>query len=556
MTAAEVRSERLDATDSSAAAVSATRDSMAVSVWTLISRVSGLVRVAVIGAVLGPTFFGNTFQVTNSLPNLVYYGFLAGSLFSSLLVPALVRHIDERDRSATERVAGGFFGVSLVACLAIVPVAVAAIPVVLRYSAAGAGHPAIGAAQQQTAVWLVLMLIPQVFLYGVVGASTAVMNAHRRFALAAAAPAVENFGMIAVLLATGLFFGTEPRLDNVPPAQMILLGLGSTAAVGLHAALQWWGARRVGVVLRPRRGWRDPEVRTIVRRTLPSLVQAGLVALQVLAMLTVANRIAGGIVAFQMALNFYYLPVAIVATPIALSLLPRLSRLHAVGDLHSFSDTLRRGYGLALFLTIPASAGFLILASPLASAVAIGGMARHGGAGLIATALAALAIGLLGQTIFMLATYAAYSRTDTRSPLLSTGIQAATCLGILGCVTFVHGSRVLAVAGIAYSIANLVSGLHLARRVHQGLPAGGAAVLPSLLRTIFGTLCMALPAAFTFHWVSASMGRTAGTATGLAAACTVGSVIYFSVQAILKAPEMAWLLGGLRRPSALTGTMS
>ena len=46
---------------------------------------TGVIRFAVIGAVLGPTFFGNTYQFTNSLPNLVYYGFLAGSLFSSLL---------------------------------------------------------------------------------------------------------------------------------------------------------------------------------------------------------------------------------------------------------------------------------------------------------------------------------------------------------------------------------------------------------------------------------------------------------------------------------------
>ena len=35
---------------------------------------------------LGPTFFGNTYQFMNSLPNLVYYGFLAGSLFPSLLM--------------------------------------------------------------------------------------------------------------------------------------------------------------------------------------------------------------------------------------------------------------------------------------------------------------------------------------------------------------------------------------------------------------------------------------------------------------------------------------
>ena len=81
---------------------SAAGDSMTVAAWTLVSRVTGLIRFAVVGAVLGPTFLGNTYQFTNSLPNLVYYGFLAGSLFSSLLVPALVRHIDTAHRGSIE----------------------------------------------------------------------------------------------------------------------------------------------------------------------------------------------------------------------------------------------------------------------------------------------------------------------------------------------------------------------------------------------------------------------------------------------------------------------
>ncbi|MDT4910108.1 MAG: putative peptidoglycan lipid flippase, partial [Pseudonocardiales bacterium] len=58
-------------------------DSIAVASWTLVSRVTGVVKIAAIGAVLGPTFFGNAYQFTNSLPNLIYFGLLAGSLFSS-----------------------------------------------------------------------------------------------------------------------------------------------------------------------------------------------------------------------------------------------------------------------------------------------------------------------------------------------------------------------------------------------------------------------------------------------------------------------------------------
>ncbi len=64
---------------------------MVVAAFTALSRVSGVGRVLVIGAVLGPTHLGDAYQVTNTLPNLIWYGFLAGSLVPALLVPVLVR---------------------------------------------------------------------------------------------------------------------------------------------------------------------------------------------------------------------------------------------------------------------------------------------------------------------------------------------------------------------------------------------------------------------------------------------------------------------------------
>src|SRR5437763_6874309 len=120
-------------------AVAAARDSVTVATWTILSRVTGLIKFAVIAAVLGPTFFGNTYQFTNSLPNLLYYGLLAGSLFSSLLVPALVRHIDAHDQRASERIAGGFLGITLLMMLAIAPLAIILGPLVLGFAGLGRG---------------------------------------------------------------------------------------------------------------------------------------------------------------------------------------------------------------------------------------------------------------------------------------------------------------------------------------------------------------------------------------------------------------------------------
>ena len=67
----------------------------------------------------------------------------------------------------------------------------------------------MGAAQAHVGRLLILMFIPQIFCYGVVGTATAVMNSRQRFALAAGAPAIENLGTIAVLVATGVLYGTD-----------------------------------------------------------------------------------------------------------------------------------------------------------------------------------------------------------------------------------------------------------------------------------------------------------------------------------------------------------
>ncbi len=89
--------ELLDPGSELATPEGAVDDSLSVAIWTIVSRLTGVLRGITIAAVLGVTYFANTYQFTNSLPNLIFYGLLAGSLFSSLLVPALVGHVDSGD---------------------------------------------------------------------------------------------------------------------------------------------------------------------------------------------------------------------------------------------------------------------------------------------------------------------------------------------------------------------------------------------------------------------------------------------------------------------------
>src|SRR6266568_4438140 len=534
--------------DNQVRAVAAARDSTTVATWTIVSRVTGLIKFAVIGAVLGPTFFGNTYQFTNSLPNLLYYGLLAGSLFSSLLVPALVKHIDADDHQSSERVAGGFLGITLVLMLGIAPLAIILGPLVLRLATLGGGQPAAeAAAQMRVGLLLIVMFIPQIFFYGVVGTATAVMNSRRRFALAAGAPAVENLGTMAVLGAAAVIYGTGTSLSNVPPGEIVLLGLGSTGAVAMHAATQWWGARRAGVVIVPRPGWRDPEVRVVIRRALPSVAQAGLASLQVLTLLMIANRLPGGVIAFQIALNFYYLAIAVGAAPVALSLLPRLARLHLEGDTTAFRDTLVRGLALGFMVAIPAAVGCLVLAMPLARAISFGRMASSGGVAMVAASLAALSVAVVGQTAFTIVTYASYARKDTRTPLISMVVQATLCLGLASTSLLVHGPAVLFVLGLALSLSVSTAAVHLTTRVWRNLSRHGTQrLVPSLAKFVAGAAIMAAPAWFVADAVPNWLDRSLGPRVATAAAVLVGGAVFLGLQALWRSPEVGWVGSGVR----------
>ena len=111
------------------------------------------------------------------------------------------------------------------------------------------------------------------------------------------------------------------------------------------------------------------------------------------ALTLIADRVPGGVVAFQLATNFYFLPIAVGATPVALSLVPRLSRMTAPSQAGLFRDTYVRGLVFASFLVVPAAVAYAMLARPLAGAIGMGAFGAAGGRVLLAAALLGLAPG-------------------------------------------------------------------------------------------------------------------------------------------------------------------
>ena len=522
-------------------------DSVVGSLWTMVSRLTGMVRIVVVAAVLGPTQFADLYQAANTVPNLLFE-LLVGTLFGSLLVPALVRHFDAGNGQAAARLASGFLTVALAAGVVLALVAVLAGPLVVGVLTAEV--PQHVEATRTGPSWLLLsLLLVQVPLYMWVGMSTAFQQARGRFALAAGAPSVENLAITVVLGAYAVHFGTgAPQGHGL--AEVAVLGGGTTGAVLAHAAVQWWGARRCGARLFPAwNGWQDPEVREIVRLAVPSVGYASLSVARYVCLLIVAASVPGGVVAMSIAWAVYMLPAALTARPVAQASLPQLSRAVHRRDDAGYSGGFDQYLALALFFAAPAAIAIAGLSGPLATALTFGEMATPEGRELLRYCILGISFGVIGQSALELATVAAYARRDARRPLWAVGLRGALgVVGMLVSVAVLQGPVVM--LGIAASIAvsDVVAGAFLCWAIRRRLPCPASSLVPAMGRIVLAGLAM-LPVVLLLRTLLGAPSGQAGGVLVTLLAGAAGAVAYLGVQWTLRSPELAGLLSMLPRRS-------
>src|SRR5947209_14352848 len=96
-----------------------------------VSRGLGFARALLMAAVLGPTFFGNTYTAANYVPNIVFELVAAGAL-SAILVPALVDRLARGDQRDAESLAGAVLGIVGLALGVLAALGMALAPWIMR----------------------------------------------------------------------------------------------------------------------------------------------------------------------------------------------------------------------------------------------------------------------------------------------------------------------------------------------------------------------------------------------------------------------------------------
>jgi putative peptidoglycan lipid II flippase len=197
------------------------RDSSAMALGTIVSRVTGLIRNLLLVALLGTALLGDTYNVANTMPNILYNLIIGGAL-TAVFVPQIVRSLRDSDQGAA--FISRLFTATLTFLFLLTAVGVLfAEKIVNIYAPDFSGRP-----EFDVTVSLMRYCLPQIFFLGLFALLGQIANAKGKFGPMMWAPVINNLIVIA-LFSYFLINKEDLKLATISNFDLLWLGLGTTA---------------------------------------------------------------------------------------------------------------------------------------------------------------------------------------------------------------------------------------------------------------------------------------------------------------------------------------
>jgi len=342
---------------------------------TVVSRLSGFVRGALLVAVLGSGLHADIFNLANTLPNMLYI-LLAGGVFNAVLVPQLVRAM-KNDADAGAAYIDRIITLAVIFLTLVTVALVAAAPLVMRIYLGDAWYEPRLAEQRESAVAFARYCLPQVFFYGMFVLVGQVLNARRRFGPMMWAPIANNVVSVLVIVVYLVTYGRVDSDSSAPftPTQEALLGIGSTLGIAIQLLILVPYLRSAGVRYRARFDFRN----TGLGQTLRLGTWTVLFVLVNQIALAVVYRIAGtgaatdpdgtGLTVYQNVFVLMQVPHSVITVSLATAMATLLSTYAAAHQGEQLASSMSGTTRLAAALVIPVYALVVVLAGPISHVV-------------------------------------------------------------------------------------------------------------------------------------------------------------------------------------------
>ena len=386
-----------------------------VSLLTLASRITGLVRDLLMASMFGANALTDAFNVAFRIPNLFRRLFAEGA-FSQAFVPVLAaarqQQGEEATRSLIDAVATVLAWVLVLTCMA----GVLGAPLLVWLLASGLRQEP---ASYDAAVLMTRWMFPYIGFMSMVALASGVLNTWKHFTVPAATPVLLNLCMMAASWWGAPYLGRQ----GIEPIYAMAGGvmLGGLLQLAAQVPVLW----RMGLLPRIGLSWRAVQsayaqdgVRRILRLMAPALLGVGVAQLSLMINTQIASYLAPGSVTWLFyADRLMEFPTALLGVALGVVLTPQLAAAKAAGDAERYSAMLDWGLRIVVLLAVPSAVALLIFAQPLVATLFHYGALKNSDVQQIAAALAGYGVGLLGLVAIKVLAPGYYASQDIRTPV-------------------------------------------------------------------------------------------------------------------------------------------
>ncbi|MEV7136828.1 murein biosynthesis integral membrane protein MurJ [Streptomyces tauricus] len=531
------------------------KSSAVMAAGTMVSRLTGFIRSALIVAALGVGLLGDTFQVAYQLPTMIYILTVGGGL-NSVFVPQLVRAMKD-DEDGGEAYANRLLTLVVVVLGLLTALAVLAAPLLVRaLSTRVAGDPAAN----DVAVTFARYFLPTIFFMGIHVVMGQILNARGKFGAMMWTPVLNN---VVIIVTLGLFiwvYGTSGsshmEASTIPPEGERLLGIGVLLGLVVQALAMIPYLRETGFRLRLRFDWKGHglgKAAMLAKWTVLFVLanQAGAIVVTQLSTAAAGNDSGSkgtGFAAYANAQLIWGLPQAIITVSLMAALLPRLARSAHEGDTGAVRDDISQGLRTTAVAIVPISFGFVALGIPMCTLMF--GASGTSAATNMGYMLMAFGLGLIPYSVQYVVLRAFYAYEDTRTPFYNTVIVAvvnasasALCFLLLPSRWAVAGMA--ASYGLAYAIGVGVAWRRLSKRLGGDLDGGR--VLRTYARLAIAAVPAALLSGAACYGISKSLGQgVGGSLVALLGGGVVLLGVFFVAARRMRIEELNGMVGMVR----------
>jgi putative peptidoglycan lipid II flippase len=463
---------------------------------TLLSRILGYIRDAVIAWYFGAGHSSDAFIAAFRIPNLLRKLFGEGAI-SNAFIPVLTDYLTRDGKDEGLRLARSALFVLSILLVALSILGVLLAPLIVKVIAPGFFD---SPGKIPLTITLTRIMFPYIFFIGLVALCMGILNVFGHFAAPALAPVLLNVAIICAVIFIC------PYLSNPVMGLAIGVIIGGVLQLGLQLPF----LIRKGLILRPKGKLFHPGLKKIGALMPPIILGGAVYQVNVLVGGLLGSLLQEGSVSYlYFADRLVQFPLGIFAIAAATAVLPSLSRQAARNDIDALKNTFGYALRLIIFLTIPSMVGLIILREPI---VAL--LFQRGEFSSLATQLTAQAL-----------------------------LYYAMGLGAFSAVKIVAG---LALATSLASVLNLALLVHALRSKFGSL--GWISIMRSAFRTLLSAGFMGVVVwGAVFVFIPPEGGGVIELLLGLIGCILTGLIVFGTCSYLIKSPELLSVVAEVKK---------